>query len=246
MSPRREPQPRRSRWRIPGFPASAEVSPVVSGTPGGTPAKKESKYKARIINKAPLGVGSLSGGASVEGFRPLTLTIEAKTKGEKADAAKLIKNVSIYGEDFLCAFRKRHPLGRVHFISLRVANISGSTVVNDCFTIIVTDKKCNPFFPKTQEKYAHHNETQNSYSPLFRPLRRSSCLGTEEGTDGGQAQYPTATEAVNAATPDQLIFVDLFATWCGPCKMMDKQVFPLKEVGGSRQRQLHHRPPRCR
>lgn len=27
------------------------------------------------------------------------------------------------------------------------------------------------------------------------------------------------------------IFVDAFTTWCGPCKQMDKQVFPQKEVG---------------
>lgn len=119
---------------FPGFPGGP-------GIPGGTPAKKESKYKARIINKAPW-VSAPFWGASVEGSRPLTLTIESvKTKGEKADAAKLIKNVSIYGEGiFSVPFENDIPLGE-YLISLRVANISGSTVVNDCFTIIVTDKK---------------------------------------------------------------------------------------------------------
>lgn len=65
------------------------------------------------------------------------------------------------------------------------------------------------------------------FALLVAPL----ALAQEEGTDGVKFQYSDVTEAVNAATPDQLIFVDLFATWCGPCKMMDKQVFPLKEVG---------------
>jgi len=27
------------------------------------------------------------------------------------------------------------------------------------------------------------------------------------------------------------IFVDVYATWCGPCKMMSSQIFPLPEVG---------------
>jgi len=27
------------------------------------------------------------------------------------------------------------------------------------------------------------------------------------------------------------VFVDVFTTWCGPCKMMSKDIFPLEEVG---------------
>ena len=34
-----------------------------------------------------------------------------------------------------------------------------------------------------------------------------------------------------AKTEDKYVFVDVYTSWCGPCKMMDDQVFPLKEVG---------------
>ena len=34
-----------------------------------------------------------------------------------------------------------------------------------------------------------------------------------------------------ASESNQLIFVDAYTTWCGPCKRMAAQVFPTKEVG---------------
>ncbi len=36
------------------------------------------------------------------------------------------------------------------------------------------------------------------------------------------------TEAEDKGKP---IFVDAYTTWCGPCKMMNKRVFPRKSVG---------------
>ena len=34
-----------------------------------------------------------------------------------------------------------------------------------------------------------------------------------------------------AKAEDKLIFVDAYTTWCGPCKKMDRDVFPQMEVG---------------
>lgn len=34
-----------------------------------------------------------------------------------------------------------------------------------------------------------------------------------------------------AKVEDKLIFVDAYATWCGPCRMMDRRVFNQPEVG---------------
>ncbi len=39
------------------------------------------------------------------------------------------------------------------------------------------------------------------------------------------------SEAINKAQKsNKLIFVDAYATWCGPCKMMSKNIFPDKDV----------------
>lgn len=36
-----------------------------------------------------------------------------------------------------------------------------------------------------------------------------------------------------ARTDNKYIFVDCYATWCGPCKMMEKEVYPNPEVGAA-------------
>lgn len=40
-----------------------------------------------------------------------------------------------------------------------------------------------------------------------------------------------ATIVKQAKTENKLIFLDAYAVWCGPCKMMDRQVFSNPEIG---------------
>ena len=61
-----------------------------------------------------------------------------------------------------------------------------------------------------------------------------SCLLTtpltaQEGIDFFQGSWSEAL--AKAETEDKLIFVDAYAEWCGPCKMMSARVFPDAEVG---------------
>lgn len=50
-----------------------------------------------------------------------------------------------------------------------------------------------------------------------------------QGIDFYEGDYKTAIN--KAKVEDKLFFVDAFAVWCGPCKRMSKQIFPLEEVG---------------
>jgi thiol-disulfide isomerase/thioredoxin len=49
---------------------------------------------------------------------------------------------------------------------------------------------------------------------------------------GVEFQKITFEEAIaKAKKSKKIVFLDLYTSWCGPCKMMDKNVFPRKTVG---------------
>lgn len=55
---------------------------------------------------------------------------------------------------------------------------------------------------------------------------------TQLSAQGIQFEKGTFEEALaKAKSSKKLLFVDVYAEWCGPCKQMDKQVFPKKEIG---------------
>lgn len=42
----------------------------------------------------------------------------------------------------------------------------------------------------------------------------------------------TPEEAIEKAKAEnKYVFVDVYTDWCGPCKLMDAQIFPMKEIG---------------
>jgi thiol-disulfide isomerase/thioredoxin len=50
--------------------------------------------------------------------------------------------------------------------------------------------------------------------------------------EGIQFYHGTWAETLaKAKQENKLIFIDIFTTWCGPCKLMAKDIFPLKAVG---------------
>lgn len=59
-------------------------------------------------------------------------------------------------------------------------------------------------------------------------------LALGAGLAQAQVRFETkSTDAVRemAVKAEKLVFIDLYATWCPPCRMMEQKVFSLKEVG---------------
>ena len=60
----------------------------------------------------------------------------------------------------------------------------------------------------------------------------TSLLSTTLFSQGIAFEQGTFTEALEKAKKeDKILFMDAYTEWCGPCKMMSKDVFPQKEVG---------------
>lgn len=54
------------------------------------------------------------------------------------------------------------------------------------------------------------------------------------GPVGAQVRFETgSTDSVRrmAQTQNKLVFIDLYANWCPPCRAMERQVFSQEEVG---------------
>ncbi|PPZ91679.1 thiol:disulfide interchange protein [Cloacibacterium normanense] len=64
---------------------------------------------------------------------------------------------------------------------------------------------------------------------LFLFLVISTVLFSQDGIKFGKQSFAKTLE--QAKKENKLIFLDAFASWCGPCKLLDKNVFPKKEVG---------------
>lgn len=59
-----------------------------------------------------------------------------------------------------------------------------------------------------------------------------SALAQEEVPQGMKFFEGNWSAALaEAKTQKKLLFVDIYTTWCGPCKQMSKNIFPLQDVG---------------
>lgn len=57
-------------------------------------------------------------------------------------------------------------------------------------------------------------------------------LTAENNGEGIVFTHSSWAEVIaKAKSENKIIFADCYTTWCGPCKMLSKQVFPQKEVG---------------
>lgn len=66
------------------------------------------------------------------------------------------------------------------------------------------------------------------FAPVFLLLLFAQLLPAQEGI---QFEHGNWTEVLNKAkTSQKPIFIDIYTSWCIPCKKMVKEVFPLKEV----------------
>lgn len=64
---------------------------------------------------------------------------------------------------------------------------------------------------------------------LTKLLLPALVLLAQEGIQFESGNWEEALQTARAE--DKLIFVDAYTTWCGPCKMMTRDVFPEKAVG---------------
>jgi len=63
-------------------------------------------------------------------------------------------------------------------------------------------------------------------------LLASGATFANTGKTGIQFEHITLEQALEKATAEKkLIFIDVFATWCGPCKYLSADVFPDAELG---------------
>lgn len=61
----------------------------------------------------------------------------------------------------------------------------------------------------------------------------TSCNATDKGGKGIEFFETGSWKAVlaKAKAEHKLIFLDIYASWCGPCKLLKKNTFTDKEVG---------------
>lgn len=108
----------------------------------------------------------------------------------------------------------------VHY-EAQTANLYTFTINND--TLYFKGNFIDPYFPK--------NDNKIGYSPVEEIwVKVKDWVDEYNGIKfSDDALLSTALE--KSAKEGKLIFMDCYTQWCGPCKYLAANVFPLKEVG---------------
>lgn len=56
-------------------------------------------------------------------------------------------------------------------------------------------------------------------------------LSSKANAQGIEFMYDLDQAIAKAQQENKLVFVDFYTSWCGPCKVLDKTVFPVEKVG---------------
>jgi len=77
---------------------------------------------------------------------------------------------------------------------------------------------------KLRDEQAHSSSTSTSSAPSFKP--------TPSKRKGGVNQLHSMTSfktSVEEGSADQIVVIDFFATWCGPCKVISPVVAKMSD-----------------
>lgn len=135
---------------------------------------------------------------------PYKLYEMAKLRGEKNND-KFIALVKEYADGF-------HPQLR-QFIELSLTKLDPITPEQQLAVIEYLTNRGNELDERSKQQYVWAvNELTNNNGIIFEKSNFAEVLS-------------------KAKANNKPIFIDAFASWCGPCKMMASQVFTQKEVG---------------
>lgn len=73
------------------------------------------------------------------------------------------------------------------------------------------------------------SDSDQTFEELETTTPDVSTASTEQGIQFTDATWKD--HLAKAKSEKKIIFLDAYASWCGPCKLLQKNVFPQKEVG---------------